>query len=299
MEKETPDQMTRIAREISMSPSTYEKIYLSPPNSDTRELRKAFANPTPLCLLGFIMSLGPLSCDLMGWRGAGGNGSSSIGVFFFMGGLLMIIGGVGEFILGNSYPFIVFCGFGGWWLSFGATLKPSFGAYGNYSPDPTDPAAGLSTTGFLAGFGMSSYREDGVSPFFTWRVFEEHIRLTFGVLFLGFFLLFMALFCLVCLICALKLNICLVIIHSTLVICFCLLTGSFWHSAEAGTEVASKLLIAGGAFGFVSAAAAGYLFLSQMLLTVEFPVSLPVGDLSSLFARHQNQIKGKAQGVDP
>jgi hypothetical protein len=48
----------------------------------------------------------------MGWRGAGGNGSSSIGVFFFMGGLLMIIGGIGEFILGNSYPFIVFSGFG-------------------------------------------------------------------------------------------------------------------------------------------------------------------------------------------
>jgi hypothetical protein len=58
------------------------------------------------------MSLGPLSCDLMGWRGAGGNGSSSIGVFFFMGGLLMIIGSIGEFILGNSYPFIVFSGFG-------------------------------------------------------------------------------------------------------------------------------------------------------------------------------------------
>jgi hypothetical protein len=48
MEKETSDQMTRIAREISMSPSTYEKIYLSPPNSDTRQLRKTFANPTPL-----------------------------------------------------------------------------------------------------------------------------------------------------------------------------------------------------------------------------------------------------------
>jgi hypothetical protein len=48
MEKDTSDQMTRIAREISMSPSTYEKIYLSPPNSDTRQLRKTFANPTPL-----------------------------------------------------------------------------------------------------------------------------------------------------------------------------------------------------------------------------------------------------------
>ncbi|OQU99860.1 hypothetical protein CLAIMM_05435 [Cladophialophora immunda] len=267
MEKETSDQMARIAREISMSPSTYEKIYLSPPTSDTRQLRKTFANPTPLCLLGFIMSLGPLSCDLMGWRGAGGDGSSSIGVFFFMGGLLMIIGGVGEFILGNSYPFIVFCGFGGWWLSFGATLKPSFGAYGNYSPDPANAAAGLSTTGFLAGF--------------------------------GFFLLFMALFCLVCLICALKLNVCLVIIHSTLVICFCLLTGSFWQAAEGRAGLASRLLIAGGAFAFVSTAVAGYLFLSQMLLTVEFPFSLPVGDLSSVFASSRSPFKGKEHGEDP
>jgi hypothetical protein len=32
----------------------------------------------------------------MGWRGAGGNGASSTGVFFFFGGLLMIIGALGE-----------------------------------------------------------------------------------------------------------------------------------------------------------------------------------------------------------
>jgi succinate-acetate transporter protein len=53
----------------------------------------------------------------------------------------------------------------------------------------------------------------------------------------------MALFCLVCLICALKLNICLVIIHSTLVVCFCLLTGSFWHAAEGSAAIASRLQI--------------------------------------------------------
>ena len=30
-------------------------------------------------LVGFLLSLTPLSCDLMGWRGAGGNGAADIG----------------------------------------------------------------------------------------------------------------------------------------------------------------------------------------------------------------------------
>lgn len=80
-------------------------------------------------LLGFLLSLSPLSCDLMGWRGAGGNGAAGTSVFsvsylkspadnlasgayFFMGGVLMIIGGVLEFFLGNTFPFVVFSSFG-------------------------------------------------------------------------------------------------------------------------------------------------------------------------------------------
>lgn len=62
-------------------------------------------------LLGFLLALSPLSCDLMGWRGAGGNGIASIGAYYFMGGLLMLIGGVLEFFLGNTFPFVVFCSF--------------------------------------------------------------------------------------------------------------------------------------------------------------------------------------------
>ena len=65
----------------------------------------------------------------MGWRGAGGNGASDTSVFlvtkskspadnlasgayFFIGGVLMIIGGVLEFFLGNTFPFVVFSSFG-------------------------------------------------------------------------------------------------------------------------------------------------------------------------------------------
>jgi hypothetical protein len=32
----------------------------------------------------------------MGWRGAGGSGSASIGWYYFAGGLLMVLGGIGE-----------------------------------------------------------------------------------------------------------------------------------------------------------------------------------------------------------
>jgi succinate-acetate transporter protein len=75
---------------------------LSPQNKVQGQLRSTFANPTPLALLGFLLSLSPLSFDLMGIRGAGGTGAAEIGVYFFMGGLLMIIGGIGEFLLGNT-----------------------------------------------------------------------------------------------------------------------------------------------------------------------------------------------------
>ncbi|KAJ5518756.1 GPR1/FUN34/yaaH [Penicillium expansum] len=118
----------------------------------TYNLSKSFANPTPISVLGLAISVSTLGCDLMGWRGAGGNGAASTGAYFFMGGLLMMLGGFLEFISGNTFPFILFCGYGGWWLSYGATLQPFFGAYGAYSPDASDPSKGLEVAGFNATF---------------------------------------------------------------------------------------------------------------------------------------------------
>jgi hypothetical protein len=89
---------------LSISPELFEKIYLSPPNRVSGDLRKTFANPTPLAIGGFLIALTPLSCDLMGWRGAGGNGAASVGSFFFFGGLLMILGSIGEFFFGEYVP---------------------------------------------------------------------------------------------------------------------------------------------------------------------------------------------------
>jgi hypothetical protein len=102
-EKMTPeDALKHIQRtgSVSMSPELFEKFYLSPQNKVSGDLRKTFANPTPLAVLGLVMALTPFSCDVMGWRGAGGNGAASTGAYYFMGGLLMIIGAIGEWIMG-------------------------------------------------------------------------------------------------------------------------------------------------------------------------------------------------------
>src|ERR1700712_2792031 len=122
------------------------------------------------------------------------------GVYYFFGGLLMILGGFLEFILGNTFPFVVFMSFGAFWLSFAATLQPFYAAYGSYSPDPDAPAEGLATVGFTASF--------------------------------AFFLVFMGVLCFIYLLCALRTNVIFVVIFFTLVCAFGLLAGTYWQLAN-------------------------------------------------------------------
>lgn len=98
MDAGTALKQIRTAGSISISPELFEKIYLSPQNVVKGDLRKTFGNPTPLALCGFLLSLSPLSCDLMGWRGTNGPtvGAAGTATYFFFGGLLMILGAVGE-----------------------------------------------------------------------------------------------------------------------------------------------------------------------------------------------------------
>ena len=66
----------------------------------------------------------------------------------------MTLGGFLEFILGNTFPFVVFISFGAFWLTFAATLQPFYFAYGLYAPTgSTSEAAGIDTVGFTASFG--------------------------------------------------------------------------------------------------------------------------------------------------
>ncbi|APA13810.1 hypothetical protein SS1G_13899 [Sclerotinia sclerotiorum 1980 UF-70] len=260
----------RTAGSISISPELFEKIYLSPQNTVKGDLRKTFGNPTPVALLGFLISLSPLSCDLMGWRGAGGNGAAGIGSYYFFGGLLMIVGGFLEFILGNTFPFVVFISFGAFWLTFASTLQPFYGAYGLYAPPGGTAADGLQTVGFNASF--------------------------------AFFLIFMGVLCLMYLVCSLRTNVVFVIIFFTLVVAFALLSAKYWHIAngvgntDAGKlALAGRLQIAAGATLFVTSMAGWWIFFAIMLAALDFPFQIPVGDLSTLIKGASERQKSKEQ----
>ncbi|KAL1968304.1 hypothetical protein VTN77DRAFT_2139 [Rasamsonia byssochlamydoides] len=232
----------RTAGSLSISPELFEKIYLSPKSRVHGDLRSIVGNPTPLGLFGFLISLTPLTCELMGWRGAGGGGAALIGVFYCMGGLLMPIAGILEFILGNTFPFVVFASFGAFWLATAITLTPFYNAAAAY--DPSNPA----NPGF-----HTSY---------------------------AYFYVFMGLLCLIYLICGIRTNIVFEIIFLTLTIAFGLLAGAYWQQANLNTALSNNLQIAGGAVLFVTCLAGWYLFFVQMLASVDFPYTLPVGDLS-------------------
>jgi succinate-acetate transporter protein len=270
MDHESALKKIRTAGSISISPELFEKIYLSPQNAVKGDLRKTFANPTPIALLGFLISLSPLSADLMGWRGAGGSGAAGIGSYYFFGGLLSILGGFLEFILGNTFPFVVFTSFGAFWLTFAATLQPFYYAYGLYAPAGQPETDGLKTTGFNASF--------------------------------GFFLLFMGFLCLIYLVCSIRTNIVFVIIFFTLVLAFGLLTGTYWQTANgiansdpSATALAGRLQKAAGACTFVTCVAGWWIFFAIMLAALDFPFQIPVGDLSTLIKGASERAKTAEQ----
>ncbi|KAL8860785.1 MAG: hypothetical protein Q9178_002815 [Gyalolechia marmorata] len=257
----------RTAGSVNISSEMFEKLYLSPENRVKGDLRNTFGNPTPIALVGFLLSLTPLACDLMGWRGAGGNGAASTGAFFFFGGVLMILGAIGEWILGNTFPFVVFGTFGAFWLTFGATLVPSFNAYGAYVTDPEVAAMMMGNPGNPAGLQVPAFNAS-----------------------FAFFLVFMGMICLIFMICSLRTNIVFFVIFMSLVCAFGCLAGAFFNFAlayEDATNLAAAMrahrcIVAGGAFSFITSLAGWWIFLAIMLASLDFPIQIPVGDLSTM-----------------
>lgn len=54
----------------------FEKLYLSPKTPAAGNLRRTFGNPTPICLMGFLLSATPAAMLTLGWGNSGGNGGA-------------------------------------------------------------------------------------------------------------------------------------------------------------------------------------------------------------------------------
>ncbi|KAL2851254.1 hypothetical protein BJX68DRAFT_266161 [Aspergillus pseudodeflectus] len=68
-------------------------------------------NPTPIALMGFLVAATPGSCALMGWRGADNSGGILL-VYVFFGGLVQLLGGIGEWFVGNTFTSALFTTYG-------------------------------------------------------------------------------------------------------------------------------------------------------------------------------------------
>lgn len=139
---------------MSVSPEMFERLYLNPKGNVKGDLRKTFANPTPIALLGFSVALLPLSIEFMGWRGAGGFGVATTTASIWFGGLCLFLAGIGEFLLGNTFPFVVFIGYGAHFLTFATLFIPWFNAVGFYGPGGMSSPTEGQTAEFAASFGM-------------------------------------------------------------------------------------------------------------------------------------------------
>ncbi|EMC93359.1 hypothetical protein BAUCODRAFT_133301 [Baudoinia panamericana UAMH 10762] len=266
MDVDTALKRIQTTGSLSISPELFEKIYLSPQNRVAGELRKTFGNPTPLCLVGFLLSLTPLSCILMGWRGAGGSGASDTAIYYFFGGLLMILGAIGEWIIGNTFPFVVFGSFGAFWLSFGGTLTPWFNAYGAFSTTGV-PAQGLEEPGFYASF--------------------------------AFFHVFMGVLCFIYMICALRTNVIFLLIFAFLVPAFGCLAGAYWQIAKGNMALGAQLTVVAGALTFVVDLLGWWIFAAIMLAALDFPFQIPVFDISHIIkgASERQKMKEERMGA--
>ncbi|CZR57968.1 related to Y.lipolytica GPR1 protein and Fun34p [Phialocephala subalpina] len=243
---------------LSIPPELFEKLYLSPQNRVHGELRGTLGNPTPLALVGFLIALSPLSVELMGWRGATGL-NVTIGVNYFFGGFLLILAGILEFFLGNTFPSVVFFGYGAHFLSFAATFQPFYNAIAAYSPDGSQ----TQTPGFASSF--------------------------------AFYAVFMGVLSFVYMICSLRTNIVFVLIFLCATLGFCLAGGAFW-TAAAGMSIGVTLLKGTGGAFFAAAMFGWYLLMVIMFATLDLPwglSKLPVMDLSTVIKGASDRRKMK------
>ncbi|KAJ5994896.1 hypothetical protein N7481_001873 [Penicillium waksmanii] len=246
-------RLTQVPTSITLSAEQFERLYLNPMMHRQTALTKSLGNPTPLGLGAFVLTASPLACCLMAWRGAGGGGAAFTGVLILMGGLLLVLSSILEFILGNTFSSVVFGHLGAFCLAFGATLTPAFNSAAPYSPEGTNTLAGLHSPGFVNTF--------------------------------AYFFIFMGLLMLIYTICATRTNIIYVVIFASLILVFALLAAAYWQLGKENEVLGNRLTVGSGAALFLASMLGFYLLTAQLLDSVGFPLSLPVGDLSGVWNR--------------
>jgi uncharacterized protein len=188
--------------------------------SPVRILTGALGNPTLLGVLGFLIPFQTTMWCLLQFKGANSTSLVAVsGSWYFMGGIAMNIAGIAEFVLGNTFPFVVFIIYGTHWVNQAYTGDPSHAL-------------------------VSAYGADG-SVSKPWNSGQGHYAVV------------MSLVSFIFLLGSLRTNVPFVIVFFTLVILFGFIAAANYQvgydPTPEGLAYAAKLLKIGAGFGFVTA----------------------------------------------
>lgn len=243
-----------IGRQISvtLTPEQFEQLYLQPGGVGGKgDLSKRLGNPTPLGIVGFLLSLTPFSVYLMNFGSTtAASGTAICGAFYALGGICMFLAGIMEWIIGNTFPFVVFTSFGGFWLAFAIIQDPSVGVAAAYS------ATGNATEG-----QANPLFAEGIAVYLVcWGV-------VVFIYLLG----------------SLRTNIVFVVLFTVLDVDLFLLAAGYFRIGEGRDP--NSLFVAGGAFGFLTAICGWWILLALILGSTGMPFNVPLGDLSGFLSK--------------
>lgn len=180
----------------------------------------------------------------------------------------MVLAGIAEFILGNTFPFAVFIIYGAHWCQVGYAVDPVMNLAGAYTAPGADALPGALTMPYNAGG--------------------------------AFYNVTMCLISFIFLIGSLRTNVPFVIVFFCLVILFALFAAANFHLGQnglAGAEYAGYLLKVAGGFGFVAALMGWYLAILTVCAATGVPCPLPIFDLSQKVFAHTKAAEDEAAGA--
>ena len=146
------------------------------------------------------------------------------------------------------------------------TLQPFYSASANYAVADGKPASmGSTDPHFMNAFGKEAFATTEAR----WSILLTIYNMT------AFVLLWMGFMSFIYMIVSLRTNIVLVLIFLGLLLTFVFLAGAFWQLGNGQMALGNRLVVGGGACGFVTTLFGWYLFASILMASLDFPIMLP------------------------
>ncbi|KAI5241582.1 hypothetical protein E4T47_04780 [Aureobasidium subglaciale] len=249
---------------VALTPEQYERLFFQPEGPRRGDYSKRFGNPTLLGLLGFLIPYTSTILTLCGFRGA--TTTSLVGLdgdYYAFGGIAMVLAGIAEFIIGNTFPMAVFIIYGAHWISLAYAQDPFFNQI----------------SAFQAGGGL------GIAGA-AWNSSQGFHNI---VMVLVSFVFFVATF---------RVNVFFVLTFFGLIMLFSFIAAAHFAIPSvtdlAGLDHVETLLKIGGGFGWLGLVSGWYLAILTACAAVGIPCPLPVLDLSGkIFRKDKKDSHGE------